>query len=438
MKAPEDTRKLTRLSDYLVAIILLLIPLHAFLTIFLASHLGHYGALRVWKELLLPPLGIICIILLTKSGRLKTVLKDRLVILIAVYGLICLASGAWALWHAHTVNRSALIYGLMINLRFLIFFLLCSVAATHSGWLKLRWKQLVMIPAALVVGFGLLQQFVLPADVLRHAGYKAGTIEPYQTIDLKPDYVRLQSTLRGPNPLGVYLVLIMSLLFVLAIKDFRRRALYVMGAVATGIVMFFTYSRSSMLAALLSLGLVIFLSLGLRWKRIALAAALTMLIVGGGAGFKLKDNDHFQNIFFHTDEHSTSMYSSNSSRASAITSGLRDIRNEPLGRGTGTAGPASAHNDHPEVTARIAENYLLQIGQETGIFGLGLFLAINVIIGWRLWLNRKDQLSLILFVAFIAISLINLLSHAWADDTISYMFWGLTGIALASRSRLKS
>jgi hypothetical protein len=33
--------------------------------------------------------------------------------------------------------------------------------------------------------------------------------------------------------------------------------------------------------------------------------------------------------------------------------------------------------------------------------------------------------------SLIGISVINLVSHAWMDDTLSLLWWGLAGIALA-------
>ena len=100
----------------------------------------------------------------------------------------------------------------------------------------------------------------------------------------------------------------------------------------------------------------------------------------------------------------------------------------PLGAGTGTAGPASVYNDHP---ARIAENYYIQIGQEAGVIGLALFVAINLLVAGRLWHRRGQLLPDVLLASLIGISLVNLLSHAWTDDTISYVWWGLAGAALA-------
>jgi len=147
-----------------------------------------------------------------------------------------------------------------------------------------------------------------------------------------------------------------------------------------------------------------------------------------GLGYMLRNNDTFQNTFFHTDEHSQSSESSNQGHFAATASGLKDIIKYPLGSGTGTAGPASVYNNHP---ARIAENYFVQIGQETGVLGLGLFIAINVLLGLELWRRRGNLLAVVLLASLFGISFINLLSHAWADDTISYIWWGLAGAVIA-------
>ncbi|MEJ0072844.1 MAG: hypothetical protein WDN27_02010 [Candidatus Saccharibacteria bacterium] len=103
---------------------------------------------------------------------------------------------------------------------------------------------------------------------------------------------------------------------------------------------------------------------------------------------------------------------------------------QPLGDGPGTAGPASEYNgSHP---ARIAENYYVQIAQEPAGWAWALFLCIVVLVGLELYArvgssppgaHRLRQPHRLSFV--------NLLSHAWADDTLAYVWWGLAAIALA-------
>ena len=142
----------------------------------------------------------------------------------------------------------------------------------------------------------------------------------------------------------------------------------------------------------------------------------------------VRNNQTAQYTLFHTSSTSTSPNSPNAVRASALQNAWRDTTHQPLGRGPGTAGPASQHNDHK---ARIAENYYLQIGQEVGVLGIAVFVAMNGLIARQLWYRRADMLARVLLASLAGISVINLVSHAWADDTLSLLWWGLAGVALA-------
>jgi O-antigen ligase len=144
----------------------------------------------------------------------------------------------------------------------------------------------------------------------------------------------------------------------------------------------------------------------------------------------LKSNNTIQDIIFHTSKSSTVKTTSNGVRLYALRTNTSDVVHHPLGEGVGSAGPASTHNDKP---AKIAENFYVQIAQETGILGLFIFLLINIIVAYRLYINRKDQLSLVLLATLIGITIINLVSHAWADDTLSLLWWGFAGVALSPK-----
>jgi O-antigen ligase len=80
-----------------------------------------------------------------------------------------------------------------------------------------------------------------------------------------------------------------------------------------------------------------------------------------------------------------------------------------------------------------AENFYIQIGQETGVLGLIVFLSINIIVGYRLYLRRDDPLSLFLFASLIGLTVVNMVSHAWADDTLSLLWWAFAGVALSPK-----
>lgn len=416
--------------SYLSMLIILLVPFHAFLTVWGSTLVGHYTSLRLWKAVLLAvsAVGVMCLLATDHKIR-KHTLSRRLVWTILAYIGLNLVWGLLA-WQQHDVSLEALGYSMIVNLRFLLFFLITWSITLRVARLTAQWKRLVLVPATLVVAFGLLQAFVLPHDFLRHVGYGPDTIPAYATVNSDSDYYRVFSTLRGANPLGAYLLIPISVLTVLLVGAKRnwRQAALLAGSL---VVLFFTYSRSAWIGAALAVGTILFLSLrSAKARQMALTGAGALVAVAAVLVLAFNNNPHFQNLIFHTEDNSTVATSSNDQRASALSNGLSDVRDEPLGRGPGTAGPASYYNDGKEV--RISENYFLQIGQETGVLGMALFALINAGVGYLLWLRRRDPLALSLFASLIGITFINMLSHAWTDDTLAYVWWGLAGIAMAA------
>jgi hypothetical protein len=425
--------KITMIGIYICALILALMPFHAFLTVWASTSLGHYALLRIWKEiliiLLLPCIGYL---LYRNKWLWKEAKQAWLFRLFALYIGLHILLGVIALMK-NQVNSTALVDGLILNLRLVVFFFVTWVLTSISPWLRVHARSLLLIPAVIVVVFGLLQAFALPAGFLGHFGYSSATIAAYQTVNHDMHFVRVQSTLRGSDPLGAYLVVIISVLAVLLaghiVREKWQRYALMASLVASLVVLYFTYSRSAYIGTVLSLGVIGWCALrSRRAKRILVISGLCVCLVGCVSVLALRHNSRFESTFFHTDQHSLALHSSNQAHASALEGGIHDVIHEPLGRGPGTAGPASVHNDQP---ARIAENYYLQIGQEVGWLGLFLFLAINVLVTRQLWERRDDWLALALLSSLVGISFVNLLSHAWADDTLSLVWWGMAGVALA-------
>jgi O-antigen ligase len=367
--------------------------------------------------------------LLSADKKLRQkILNSRLFQLVSAYVLISLIWGFGAYLLDKTTPK-ALGFGLAVNLRFLMFFITIWVIATKSQWLEKMWPKLLFIPAAIVLVFGFLQRFVLPFDVLRHFGYNESTIFPYQTINHDIHYPRIMSTLRGANPLGAYLVLIISAITVMFWKIKNQRRLWGVFGLAALAVMFFSHSRAAWIGLLLALAALAVIKLSSKplnsWLALTVIGAILLV---SGIAYGLRNNDSFENYLFHTNDKSTVQESSNEEHVSAFRDGLKQAAAEPLGRGIGTAGPASVYN-HGK--ARVAENYYIQIAQETGWLGLALFLAIVFLTARELWRRRRQSLPLILFISLVGISAVNLVSHAWTDDTLAYLWWGLAGIALA-------
>lgn len=423
--------KQSRLPSYLIIAILVLLPFHAFFTTWAGSNFGHLDLWRIWKELLLIPLGLYAAWLVWQDKALGEQWgRSWLVRCVVLYTLLFCGFGLVVLAQ-NSVSPSAVIYSLLTNLRFLWFMLMTWAIGSHSDLVYRHWRQILLIPASLVVGFGLLQWVVLPIDWLRHFGYGPSTIPASATIDQKLDFRRVQSFLRGANPLGAYLVLVLTAVAASLRRHWTMCLLLVAGLAA----MFLSYSRSAWI------GLAVALAV-LAWQRSPkpqLRQSLLLIFAGlllmtASLTWGLRNNDWVQNTIFHTDEKSQSSQSSNSARFNALQIAAQEVADQPMGAGPGTAGPASQRNQLAR--ARIAENYYLQIGQEVGLIGLGLFVAINLLIGWQLW-RQKNELSQILVASLIGLTVVNMLSHAWADDTLALLWWGFAGVSLASPAILK-
>lgn len=433
MKLSRTTVKLLPWLAAAVAAIIVLMPFHAFLTVWLAGGVGHYLLLRLWKEVLLAVLAAAALYILYIDKPLRErFMANRLHQLIGVYIAV---SVVWAVaaYLLHSVSLKALGYGLIVNLRFLVFYLCVWVFATKAPKLFVSWPKWVLWPLGAVVIVGLLQYFVLPYDVLRHFGYGESTIFPYETINHDLNHLRVMGTLRGANPLGAYLIVCLSLLAVL----WQKRRSWGLGLLAAGslAVLFLTFSRSAWLGLVLAAGLLVWASLKSdKLRTYAFAGGVIFALLLASLGFALRNNTTLQDYIFHTDQQSTIAKSSNEGHASALREGVHDVVHQPLGQGVGSAGPASVYNRHQ---ARIAENYFIQIGQETGWIGFVLFIAIQVVLGLELWARRSEPLALGLLAALVGVSFVNLLSHAWTDDTLAYVFWGLAGLALAGNNYAK-
>ena len=427
--------KILSLSASLAALILVLMPFHAFLSVWVSSFVGHYTALRLWKETLLILLVVMAVYLSIVFKDKLTNLDNKLLWLIVSYVVINLVWGTVA-YSNHSVDFKALVYALIANLRFLVFFLVTWTISKHTNLLKNNWQKIIILPAAMVIIFGLIQEY-LPASFLEHFGYSSLTVLPFQYVDNNSMFLRVQSTLRGANPLGAYLVLAITTLLAttiireirLSVHDFYSgKFLLTLTAVVT---LFFTYSRSAWLGVIFSVATLFVITQYSKplFKRYFAAGVATLLILSVGVAANIKHNKSIQNAVLHTSQSSKSAVTSNAGHLAKLRTGAKEVATEPLGRGPGSAGPASFYNNHP---ARIAENYYIQIGQELGWLGLAVFLLINVRLAYLLWLQRHDVLALSLFASLVGISFINLLSHAWTDDTLAYVWWGLAGIAIAN------
>jgi len=155
MKPREITS--SKLANISIGAVLAAVPFHAFLTVWVASWAGHYTLLRLWDDAIL---GLVCGVAvwwLVRDAKLRSWFGESLLVrLIGAYAGLTLLLGVVSLLKGD-VSPRALAYGLLVDLRFLAWFLAVLLAAQRGRLLGLQWRRLVVAPAAVVVVFAVLQ-----------------------------------------------------------------------------------------------------------------------------------------------------------------------------------------------------------------------------------------------------------------------------------------
>ncbi len=195
---------LRRVLVWGIVVIFVGLVLHAPLMVFLTSRFPEGKIFwQSWKEILMVLLGAVAGFLLVKGRGVGRFFRSKLVRTVAVYGGLLVVMALVSLVFLKQPVLSVL-SGVLIDGRYLLFMLVVMAAVwLEPGSAKLFMRG-AMVGAAIVVVFGVLQVTVLPDDFLAVFGYGPETIQPFQLIDDNPEFVRAQSTLRGPNVLGAY------------------------------------------------------------------------------------------------------------------------------------------------------------------------------------------------------------------------------------------
>lgn len=382
--------------------------------------------IKSWKEMLLLLLIPLACVIVSRHALWPRLAKDWIFRIIVLYALLHILLSA-LMWQ----GILPAIAGLAIDLRYVLFFALTYVAVLI--WPDFRRPALIVAGAGafIIVVFATMQLF-LPVDILSHIGYGQATIEPYLTVDKNPDYIRVNSTLRGPNPLGAYAGMILALLAAaivmgkVKLKERRVRIGVVVLAVCSSIALWISYSRSALVAGI---GAVLIVVLLANYSRVSrkvwiISCAIIFALVGGILA--AREVPVISNVIFHENPSGGSSVSSNDDHVSSLQYGIAQLVREPLGSGVGSTGSASLFGDSPA----LVENQFLFVAHETGWLGLALFTTLFVLIMKRLWQNRKDWLNLGVFASGVGLSMIGLLLPVWTDDTVSIIWWGLAGIAI--------
>lgn len=428
-------RYIEQLIVWLLVFVLVGLAIHTPVSVFVESHWPEYELLvKSWKELLLGVVAILIAVSVWRRGLATTFLRDRFIVLALLIALVHIIL-VLAFDNYYTSEYA----GLLIDLRFYLLFIELYVAARYLEQLRPILLRAAGVGAAIVIAFGVLQVIVLPKDILSTIGYSDTTIKPYLTVDLNHNYIRINSTLRGPNPVGAFAVMVLGLVLAWALRHKERLAArnvhsIVLGALLGGAVLLFaSYARSAWLAAVLVVAVLCMMSVS---RRVALYGTMT-LILGGmltlGLLFATRDNPIVSNLFFHNNQSGGSVEKSDDGHVTSLQYGAQAMGESPIGHGIGSTGSASLLGHSPV----IVENQYFFMAHESGWAGLLLQLAFFVSVMTGLWKTRRNWLSLGLFATGVGLATIGLLLPVWADDTVSLYWWGLAGLALGSSAIIR-
>lgn len=416
--------KLHHIYAYIVLLIFGGVVLHAPMTVWFGGLLPDYALIiKSWKELLLVLVGIIAVVEVTRAGKWAYFLNDRLIQLSLAFVAVHLLSVVLI-----PTGLFQVVAGLMIDLRFIAYFVLVYVLLKLRPEYRSSFGLVGLVGACIVLGFAMMQH-ILPRDILSAIGYGPSTIMPYLTVDQNPDFVRINSTLRGPNPLGIYAALVLGLMatYYWSLRrrpDRKKFLLLSLGAIAAIAALYSSYSRSAWIAAAVAVG-VPFLLLKARelsrraWTVVSCVIVIVIVAVSTNAAL-------FSNLVLHEDPSEGNNVNSNQGHVESLSDGLSRMAVQPFGAGVGSTGSASLLGDNPV----IIENQYLLVAHEAGWIGLAIYLALYGLILVRVWHRRSNWLALGVFSSGLGIAVASLFLPIFVDDTVSIIWWGLAAAAL--------
>lgn len=430
VKKPLKTNWIAKVYIGLLLVIFGGIVLHAPLSVGFGTLWPQYDLLiKSWKEILLGIAALLLVILLTRYKRWD-IFKDPVFLFIGIFAALNIA-----LIPLLFTGVGSTLAGILINLRYLLFFgLVYAAVLLYPQYTRLFIK--VFIAGALVVlVFAILQVTVLPNDILKYIGYNKSTIMPYLTVDQNIHFIRINSTLRGPNPLGAYALIAVTLLLTYWLKrprvtDMRRALVMALLGVGGVVALWASYSRSAVLGLIVSVAVVLFVIFGKNIsKKVWIILGIVALILGGSL-VAFKDTNFVSNVILHANPSEGNNVNSDQGHAESLVDATRHFIQQPLGGGVGSTGSASLLTKSP----MIIENQYLFVAHETGWLGIVLFVIITYIVLAYLWKGRQDWFVLGVFASGLALAIIGLIQPVWVDETVALIWWGLAAIALV-RSR---
>lgn len=404
--------------------------IYAPLTVALGTLLPHYSLIiKSWYELVMGVatiFGIVCLYQRKQFG----VLRQPLMIVIGIFAVLHLLLLPF-LWQ----GTKETLAGILIDLRYLLYFVLVYVALRLYPEKRRAFLIVGLAGALLVTVFAVLQVTVLPNDILTYLGYNNSTIQPYLTVDKNTMFIRVNSTLRGPNPLGAYAGIVLSLFTAYLVRGKLQRTkrpqiIAAVLAAAAVVSVWVSYSRSAIIGAIIGVAAVLAIAYGRKVSKKVWIGLAVLVVIIGAALLVFRHDSFISNVVFHQNLNGGSSVDSNQGHLSSVQEALTSDVGHPLGVGVGSTGSASLYGSRPDI---IEDQYLF-IAHETGWLALVAFLVVFVWVLRDTWRRRGDWLALGVFASGIGLAIVGVVLPVWTDDTISIVWWGLAAVAIGSQA----
>jgi hypothetical protein len=195
---------LRKSSELIFLGLLIYMPVHVLISTWVGSSLGLLTVTKILKDVVLV-VGLVMAFLAVDKSTLRKLARDKLAWLIVAYTALTLVMAL-----IRSVEQDAEVLGIVYNLRFLAMFVYATLIISWAGaGFRKRAVRIVVCAGLIVAAFGVIQYTLLPSNALSHLGYsKVNGTPPAFFIDEKPDLERVMSTLKDPNSLGSYLLII--------------------------------------------------------------------------------------------------------------------------------------------------------------------------------------------------------------------------------------
>lgn len=457
------------LRQRLTLLLLALLPFHAFAvtvgTLLLAGPGNSpLGALAIWKEVLL--LFVLGIASLEYIHALFTQCKKPKIDILDILIIALLILGVFVSYSQFSTLNSQFLYGIRYDFVPLIAFVVLRRVQWSDDFLPKACKVIVW-SAAVVCAWGIASMYLPQEFFVRlgysdlHSLYRAdGPVAAFQQIG-GTSIRRLQSTMSGPNQLGLWLIIPLSILLSQGKKAGRFSAAITLFVV---LCILLTLSRSAWIAALVIVSIVAF-------KKLPRQAIKRIFGFCGCMSIVLLFAIHAIAPEVILRAASTKDHIARPLHA------LQIITENPWGLGLGSAGPASNRvsdtciflpedadaswaQDRPSLCVftgqtqvqpkdrqclcpLVPENWYLQIGIEMGVLGLAIYMLLMVLIGKRLFVSsfarknettKKQNNGAVVALAFLGVCIAALFLHAWEDSAVAYTLWVLIAVLLCCKS----